>query len=238
MRLLKKKVLLILYLICFSSIIYFEFTNQTLSLMQDNTFHSTRNENPKSAQLGPNITLNILRSGFIMVEGQVGLNITSANSGQIHCALAEEFGERYFLKINQTIVIIGDNQSHLTLIRIIPLITTFPGDYQFILNITGLFTYNEIFEVFLGMGYSLFTIVLGFLAVIIIIVVLKRKNANKSKATKNGTSSQTFQTSQSDSLDKINCPNCKKIIDEGLSFCPECGERIPEFLRFNPNKPG
>jgi DNA-directed RNA polymerase subunit RPC12/RpoP len=34
---------------------------------------------------------------------------------------------------------------------------------------------------------------------------------------------------------KINCPNCKKEIDEGLIFCPECGHRIPEFLRYNPD---
>ena len=34
---------------------------------------------------------------------------------------------------------------------------------------------------------------------------------------------------------KIICQSCHKIINEGLTFCPECGERIPEFLRFNPN---
>ncbi len=34
---------------------------------------------------------------------------------------------------------------------------------------------------------------------------------------------------------KIACQFCNKIIDEGLMFCPECGERIPEFFRFNPD---
>jgi len=27
--------------------------------------------------------------------------------------------------------------------------------------------------------------------------------------------------------DKIRCPNCNKPIPEGLTFCPECGARIP-----------
>ncbi|MHA1256410.1 MAG: zinc ribbon domain-containing protein [Promethearchaeota archaeon] len=34
---------------------------------------------------------------------------------------------------------------------------------------------------------------------------------------------------------KIKCPDCKEIIDEGIVFCPECGNRIPEFLRYNPD---
>ncbi|MEJ2248897.1 MAG: zinc ribbon domain-containing protein [Candidatus Lokiarchaeota archaeon] len=45
-----------------------------------------------------------------------------------------------------------------------------------------------------------------------------------------------FGKSDSDNFHKkINCPNCKRKIDEGLTFCPECGKRIPEFLRFNPD---
>ena len=33
---------------------------------------------------------------------------------------------------------------------------------------------------------------------------------------------------------KIPCPTCHSVIDEGLAFCPECGDRIPEFLRMSP----
>ncbi len=33
---------------------------------------------------------------------------------------------------------------------------------------------------------------------------------------------------------KIQCQVCFQLIQEGLTFCPECGKRIPEFLRFNP----
>jgi hypothetical protein len=170
-----------------------------------------------------------------LVEDHIGINITSENPGIIHCALTEDSGEQYFAKINNTFNIIGDNQSHLLLIRIFPFITTFPGEYHFTLNITGLFTYSEKFSVFLGMGYSLFTIVLSFLAVISLIIILKHRHENKLKKTKVDTTSQLSPPYQSLSKGKISCPSCKKPIDEGLSFCPECGERIPEFLRYNPN---
>lgn len=32
---------------------------------------------------------------------------------------------------------------------------------------------------------------------------------------------------------KIQCPECYSILQEGLSFCPECGIRIPEFYRYH-----
>jgi ribosomal protein L32 len=35
-------------------------------------------------------------------------------------------------------------------------------------------------------------------------------------------------------IGQIKCPSCRKLIQEGLTFCPECGNRIPEFLRYNP----
>ena len=32
---------------------------------------------------------------------------------------------------------------------------------------------------------------------------------------------------------KIKCPDCEKVIEEGLTFCPECGNRIPPWAKFN-----
>ena len=34
---------------------------------------------------------------------------------------------------------------------------------------------------------------------------------------------------------KIKCPACEQIIEEGLIFCPECGNRIPPWAKFNPD---
>ncbi|GAB4307226.1 MAG: hypothetical protein Kow0069_04590 [Promethearchaeota archaeon] len=33
---------------------------------------------------------------------------------------------------------------------------------------------------------------------------------------------------------RIKCPTCKKDVEEGSQFCPECGARIPEYLQRNP----
>lgn len=185
----------------------------------------------KSSQLGSNITLDIIKPELFMVEGHIWMNITSRNTGNVHIALTEQSGDRYFVKINQSMEIVGSNESQEIIIRAIPLITTFPGKYNFTLNITGLFIYSESFYMFLGMGYSVFTIVLGFIAVISILYILKRRNANKLKAFQGETPSKSSQTVMGG---KISCPKCNKMIDEGLSFCPDCGERIPEFLRYNP----
>jgi len=189
---------------------------------------------PKISQLGSNITLSIIKPELSIIEGHVVINISTETSGTIQYALTEQSGDQYFVKINQSIGIIGNNQSQLITMRIIPLITTFPGEYHFILNITGLFIYSETFNMFLGMGYSLFTISLAFVAIIVVIAVLKHKNNNKVKKAKGTTLSQTNMSSQSVLPGKISCPNCRKMIEEGLSFCPECGDRIPEFLRYNP----
>ena len=71
----------------------------------------------------------------------------------------------------------------------------------------------------------------------LMIILVKKKGSKIIKPV--STSSETSIISESSEVSgrKIQCPECKKLIDEGLTFCPECGSRIPEFLRFNPNKP-
>ncbi len=229
----KKRIFLIYFFsILFLSCFYINF--QSSFIVNNNHFISSEENLPYTSQLGTNITLNINKPRLIIIEGHIFINISSANSGQIHCALTEQSGDQYFVNINQTIEILGNNQSQVFKIRIIPLFMTFPGEFHFTLNITGLFTYNETFDIFLGMGYSLFTIILGFIAFMIIIVVLKRRNNNKAKKSKEISLPSTKVSTQPVLKGNIACPNCKKVIDEGLAFCPECGARIPEFLRYNP----
>ena len=57
-----------------------------------------------------------------------------------------------------------------------------------------------------------------------------KKNKDSAKKDK---SNQT-KGSNEPLIGQIKCPSCRKLIQEGLTFCPECGERIPEFLRYNP----
>ena len=34
---------------------------------------------------------------------------------------------------------------------------------------------------------------------------------------------------------QIKCPICKELIDENLTFCPECGSRIEISQRYTPS---
>lgn len=218
-------------IICFFICLHLSFLNQDCI---NHNLSIDKNQMPNTSQLGSNFTLNVIKPDLFFIEGRLGINISSAVSGNIFCALAEQSGEQYFIKINQSVDIIGDNQSKLIILKVIPLIATFPGEYHFTLNITGFFNYGIRFDMFLGMGYSLFSIILTFIAIIVIIAVLNYRHSKKTKEPKEISAIQTTKNKQSLAVNLISCPNCKQMIEEGLSFCPECGERIPEFLRYNP----
>jgi hypothetical protein len=228
-----KKRFILLYLLSISFLASSQIFSQH-RIWFDESQLSSEAATPNTSQLGSNITLNIIKPDLFIIEGRIGINVTSETLGTIFYVLTEESGECYFVRINQTREITEINQTQLIIIRVIPLITTFPGEYHFILNISGLFDYNQSFDMFLGMGYSLFTITLIFIAILSVIAVLNRRHSDKEITSTTSISSQINLSSQSDVVGIISCPHCKKNIDEGLSFCPECGERIPEFLRYNP----
>ena len=121
------------------------------------------------------------------------------------------------------------NQTQVFILKIYPSLTTFPGVYIFRLNLIGFITYYEEFEVIFGLGFIPFVSIFGTgLVFIIFILVKKTKKSEKPQ-------DATLEIDSSESLiGKIKCPNCRKLIREGLAFCPECGDRIPEFLRYNP----
>ena len=173
-----KKTISILFLVFISFLICFQINFFNPNHVDFN-FISYEEPVPKTSQLSSNFTVNIFKPELIMIEGHLGMNITSAIPGQIHCSLTERSGDRYFVKINQSFNIIGNNQSQLFVVKAIPLITTFPGEYYFTLNITGLIEYSDNFNIFLGMGYSLFSIILAFIAIIVIIAILNQKKILK-----------------------------------------------------------
>lgn len=223
----------LIYLVLVLFLISFQVNLLNNDLINKN-YSNLENKTLNSSQLGSNYTLNIVKPDLFFIEGHLGINLSSTVSGKIYCALTEQSGEQYFIKINQSIDIIGNNQSNLIILKAIPLITTFPGEYHFTLNITGLFVYGNSFDMFLGMGYSLFMIILAFITIIVIIAIVNHRSNKKNKKPEAITTVQTALSKEPLNRDQMSCPNCKKIIDEGLSFCPECGERIPEFLRYNP----
>ena len=225
----KKKCFTLVYLllVLFSPSLYFD-------VLQDTTHFQGFNSNPKLNQ-ALNFTIISYVDRVIWIEGVVDLIVTANESGIINCELIDSNSGKYFTTVSRTFILIGNNQSQNLRITYNPLITTLPGKYNINLTITGLYTYTENFEVILGMGYIILLFILG-IFIIGLILILRKKIEVKSKKP---TISLLEEPKSSEIIEgtskKISCPECRKLIDEGLAFCPECGIRIPEFLRYNHN---
>ncbi|MFX1572541.1 MAG: hypothetical protein ACFFB0_07320 [Promethearchaeota archaeon] len=169
------------------------------------------------------------------IEVQLILKITSNQSGQVSCEFMDFKGGKYFKSVGKSINLNGNNETQTVRLFSRPSILTFPGKYNFSLNISGLFSYNKDFEIIFGMGYItliLFSSILG----IGLILILIKKSESKGIKTATPTPKEYSLAEIAEIVNnKITCPECKKVINEGLAFCPECGSRIPEFMRFNPN---
>jgi len=188
----------------------------------------------RTSQAGDNFTVSAFLPKLIWIEAQLNLNITSNETGQIFCVFFETSGQLSFNTVNRTVDLIGGNASQGVIIKSKPDFFTFPGVYQFTLNITGQYIYSESFEVIFAMGYSLLILFLIIFIVSLIIIITRKSKVEEKKA-----ASVTSTVSVGDApAGKIKCPECHKAIEEGLTFCPDCGARIPEFLRYNPNTSG
>ncbi len=182
-----------------------------------------------------NFTVTSSMHRIIWIEGILNLLLTANESGVITCELVDIYYGRFFTPINKIFTLTGNNESQNIKLVYHPFLTTFPGKYTLNLRITGLYSYTENFEIILGMGYIILILVIIIFG-IGIIIILQKKSEGKSKIP---TTAPTDEAKPSETVQvpgkKIQCPECKKTIDEGLAFCPECGIRIPEFLRYNPN---
>ncbi len=169
------------------------------------------------------------------IELQLTLKITSNQSGLISCEFTDFKSGKYFKSINKSVSLNGDNESQTVRLISRPYLLTFPGKYNFSLNINGLFSYNKDFEIIFGMGYIALILLSSILGIGLILILIKKSDSKIIKA-----ASPTLEEYSPAEIaeivsNKITCPECKKIINEGLAFCPECGSRIPEFMRFNPD---
>jgi len=192
------------------------------------------NSKIKTSQAGDNFTVRAFLPKLIWIEAQLNLNITSNETGQITCVFFETSNQGSFNPVNRTVDLLGGNASQMVIIKSKPGFFTFPGVYQFTLNITGQYMYSENFEIIFAMGYSLMILFL-IVFIVSLIIIIKRRSKVEEKETVGASSTVSVEDAP---LGKIKCPECHKTINEGLTFCPDCGARIPEFLRYNPNTSG
>ncbi len=191
----------------------------------------------KTSQASEDFTVASSLHKLVWIEGRLTLTLTSNESGLITCDFKDSYNGKYFTQVNQIIDLTGENESQKIQFNFKPHFTTLPGNYNLTLTITGFYNYSENFEIVLGMGYIVLFLVLIIFSISIIIVLVKKKGTKDVKSISSTPEEYEPSSISETSSGHIQCPECKKLIDEGLTFCPECGARIPEFLRFNPNSP-
>lgn len=169
------------------------------------------------------------------IEIQLTLKITSNQSGLISCEFSDFKSGKYFKSVSKSVNLNGNNESQTVRLISRPYLLTFPGKYNFSLNINGLFSYNKDFEIIFGMGYIALILISSILGIGLILILIKKTESKVIKTA--STTLEEYSPAEIAEIvsNKITCPECKKIINEGLAFCPECGSRIPEFMRFNPD---
>lgn len=188
-----------------------------------------------SQALNFTVTSNLHK--LIWIEGQLNLILTANETGLITCEFKDSNNGNYFTQVNKIVNLTGSNEAQAIRLKFYPHLTTLPGKYNITLNITGFYNYTENFDLILGMGYIILISVLTIFGIGLIIIFVKKKDLKTVKPISVSTEESIVSELEEVPIRKIQCPECKELIDEGLAFCPECGSRIPEFLRFNRNSP-
>lgn len=215
------------------SIILLSFTMGFLCLNFPNNYSNTKKSTIKPSQ-SANYSVECIFPKLFWLEAQIEINIISNESGLINIAIRENHLFPYFNEVNQTEILSRGNQTNTFILKTQPKIQTFPGVYEFIITINGLFDFSQSHSSLLGMGYLLLFILIGFFGIPSAIIIFKKVKISETSYV---TPSEPVSYSDAQGLPagKIKCPKCGRNIPEGLVFCPECGERIPEFMRYNPS---
>ncbi len=227
--------LVIVLFLVLQSTCFFCILSCNLNLKSNLTERSLSNLNLN--QGSNNFTVQSSLHELIWIEGRLTLRINSNQSGLITCQLQDSKNGKYFTTVNKVVNLTDNNETHIIRLITKPHITTLPGKYNLTLNISGLHNYSENFEVILGMGYIVLILIVSIFVIGLVLILVKTKKGKEAKPAFSAASEPAPSSLREIPSNKIKCPECKRLIDEGLSFCPECGGRIPEFLRFNPNSP-
>lgn len=199
------------------------------------SIQSTQSTIPSSVVVSLNTT-----EIFAFSSGKVTLNITSDGDGVLVVNLTNVEGA--FPPSSTRIPFTNLNATYE--VPFSPSWNALPSTYSlkvdaWYVNVSNGDSLDAVFsgavQVRLGMGAVLgLPILLAIVVIAIVIVVKLRKPTSTEKAEANKDKSSAEGTASSSGVaNKIRCPECKKLIDEGSVFCAECGARIPEFLRYN-----
>ncbi|MFX0155369.1 MAG: hypothetical protein ACFE9Q_12675 [Candidatus Hodarchaeota archaeon] len=217
-------------------LLVFIFPTFSISFSQNHPIISNFNTKYFSPKINQVSNFTVLSDIYklIWIEGQLTLTLTANESGIIFCEFKDSNNGKYFSQINKTISLTGNNESQTFRLIFYPHLTTLPGRYNFILNINGIYNYSENFDIILGMGYIFLILIISIFGIGLVLILVKRKESLIKKPVSAPTEVETSSELDQVTSREINCPDCKMLIEEGLAFCPECGSRIPEFLRYRP----
>ncbi len=195
---------------------------------------------------------------FFWLEGEVELTIDTDQAVTLTIGLINGEIAAFDTSLNQVSLVEGQNSVTVPLKLGFSIL---PGEYDFYIGISDQpnFSVNvylsQEFTVRIGLGLPTLLLSIGILIAGVALIIIKRQKGGSSATSTTVTTTIPTGTApvspaQSPMIQnpnappteavpaapagKIKCPQCKKIIAEGSVFCPECGERIPAFYRFNP----
>ena len=197
----------------------------------------TKNFNPKlmpSATPNENITIKAEHPEFLWIQSSMALEFASNISGKIRYTLADSSGGEYFEIKSNRISLANDNKKRKDTINIRPHFITLPGKYRLFLLVSyinetddqeqgGVQIYELDFEIILGLGNS-YLLILSIIFGTAILIVLSEKTeveVDQAQAASQGNNQAQVEAIADAPEGQIKCPNCKEIIEEGLTFCPE-----------------
>lgn len=184
----------------------------------------------------------------VWMAGTVELSVLATQNQTVWCMIDNGLG-LMFLPANFTFDLVEGTNTIVFPLKLV--LEAMPGRYSYRLQVSvnAEFTnvlYRQNHQTYIALGLP--SLVLVFVTLGGFLGIAYARNRQKkalsptpaeTSAAETGTLPSTPDEGGPQALTappgKIRCPSCKKVIEEGTVFCPECGHRIPEYYRYNPN---
>ncbi|MHA1730926.1 MAG: zinc-ribbon domain-containing protein [Promethearchaeota archaeon] len=211
------------------------------------------------AQSGDVDVIAIDRPSFIWVRGNITMRLTAYREMTVWLKIANSGNGPLDEVAMQTHLTFGEN---LLEFPISTVLSALPGQYTYYIIISNASNFStntylsQEFTICVGMGVPFLVLFAAILLMVLAIGLVKGKagfpvgaspaqvGSQVPSATQSPVQGPSPQqapaggapapTGQGAPPGKVKCPHCNKLIQEGSVFCPECGERVPAFYRYNP----